>query len=270
MTDKFDADAWANGDGSERRKPRLMKILILDIETAPHKVYAWGLWGQDIHINQIVEPGYTLCWAAKWRGKREVMFESVMGKGGPEGMMATIHALLEEADAVVHFNGKKFDMPTLNKEFLALGMDPPSHYAQVDLLRVARSNFKLASNKLDYVARFLGLGGKLQHKGMPLWTACMDGDERAWATMERYNKKDVRLTDRVYGALLPWIKGHPNHGLYVDSTRPTCRNCGSQNMVKNGAHRTATMAYQRYKCKTCGAQSRGRLRIAGGDPGITV
>ncbi len=40
------------------------KILLLDIETAPHRVYAWGLWGQDIYLDQIEAPGYTLCWAA--------------------------------------------------------------------------------------------------------------------------------------------------------------------------------------------------------------
>jgi hypothetical protein len=33
------------------------KILLLDIETAPHRVYSWGLWKQDIHIDRIIEPG---------------------------------------------------------------------------------------------------------------------------------------------------------------------------------------------------------------------
>ena len=54
-----------------------MKKLILDIETAPHRVYAWGLWDQNIYIDQIEEPGYTLCWAAKWHGKNKVMFKGL-------------------------------------------------------------------------------------------------------------------------------------------------------------------------------------------------
>ena len=47
------------------------KILSLDIETAPAKVYCWGLWDQNIGINQIVEDGYVLCWCAKWIDKKE-------------------------------------------------------------------------------------------------------------------------------------------------------------------------------------------------------
>ena len=42
------------------------KILLLDIETAPAKVYSWGLFQQDHGINQVVEDGYMLCWCAKW------------------------------------------------------------------------------------------------------------------------------------------------------------------------------------------------------------
>lgn len=101
-----------------------MRILHLDIETAPHKVYAWGLYDQDIAINQIVEPGYTLCWAAKWHGSQELKFDSVWDSG-KRRMIKRIHKLLAKADAVVHYNGLKFDIPTLNQEFLQIGLKPP-------------------------------------------------------------------------------------------------------------------------------------------------
>ena len=94
-----------------------MKILHLDIETAPNVVYTWGLYNQNISINQIVEPGYTLCWAAKWDDDSQVLFDSVY-QSSPKKMLTNMHKLLEKADAVVHYNGKKFDIPTLNREFL--------------------------------------------------------------------------------------------------------------------------------------------------------
>jgi len=53
------------------------KILFLDIESAPSRVYTWGLFNQNIALNQIEEPGYTLCWAAKWFGKKKMLFSSV-------------------------------------------------------------------------------------------------------------------------------------------------------------------------------------------------
>ena len=235
-----------------------MKILHLDIETAPNKVYAWGLFKQNIAINQIVESGYTMCWAAKWHGKSEVFFESIHNNTEEE-MIRTIWELLNEADAVCHYNGNKFDMPTLNKEFLKFGLTPPSNYHNIDLLQVARKQFRLTSNKLDYVSQFLGLGSKTKHMGMDLWTACMDYDDKAWKLMEKYNKQDVRLLEKLYKRLLPWIKNHPNHGLYTDMKRPVCTNCGGKHVQKRGKYKTKTQIYQRYQCNSCGTWLRSRF-----------
>lgn len=237
-----------------------MKILHIDIETAPNKVYSWGLWNQNISINQIVEPGYTLCWAAKWHGKREVFFSSVH-ETTPEKMIKQAHKLLDEADVVCHYNGRKFDIPTLQAEFLLYGLDPPSQFKQLDLLKTARGQFRFPSNKLDYISQQLGLGTKTKHMGMEMWRDCMDGCDKAWKVMKRYNIQDVRLLEKLYKTLLPWIKAHPNWGVYLDAERPTCRNCGSKKVVKKGVERTNTLTYQRYKCKDCGTPLRGRKRL---------
>ena len=238
-----------------------MKILHLDIETAPHKVYAWGLWGQNISINQIVESGYTMCWAAKWHDKKGVMFDS-LHQSTEKQMLKEIFNLMSEADAIVHYNGDKFDIPTLNKEFLlhGLGVPTPSHH--IDLLKTARNRFRFASNKLDYIAQELGLGAKVKHMGMDLWKDCMDGDDKAWKLMEKYNKQDVVLLEKVYEKLLPWIKAHPNHSLFSNTEQPVCPNCGSENIKKNGTEATLTMKYQRYRCNACGTPLRGRTNIS--------
>lgn len=236
------------------------KILQLDIETFPHRVYAWGLWAQDIAISQIIEAGYTACWAAKWYGKRGIMFASIK-EDGAEKMLKKMYDLLESADMVVHYNGTKFDMPTLNKEFLMMGWPPPSNYREIDLLKTARSRFRLASNKLDYVATVLGHGGKVKHKGMELWTDCMNGCPKAWRHMKKYNKQDVLLLEKVYDDLKPWIKNHPNVALYIDSEAPLCRMCGSDEVVKNGVEHTNGGSYQRYRCQGCGAPLRARSNM---------
>ena len=235
-----------------------MQILHIDIETAPHIVYTWGLWGQDINPDNVIAPGYTMCWAAKWHGARETMFSSIH-EG--EFMLEWVHALLEEADAVVHYNGTKFDIPTLNAEFMQCKLRPPSSYTEIDLLKTARKRFRLPSNKLSYVTKVLGLQGKLEHKGMQLWRECMAGNEAAWNTMRRYNIRDVTELERVYERLLPWIERHPNWGHFVNSEAPVCRNCGSTNLVRNGVERKTTVPYQRYRCLRCAAPLRGRLGL---------
>ena len=232
----------------------------MDIETAPNIVYSWGLFNQNISINQIVEPGYTLCWAAKWDDNSTIHFSSVH-EDGMKKMLNKMHKLLEEADAVVHYNGTRFDMPTLNREFIKYDMDVPTPYHQIDLYRVVKQRFKFASNKLDWVCQELGLGYKVHHKGMSLWHDCINGDDKAWKVMEKYNKQDVRLLPKLYRKLLPWMKNHPNHALVTTDTRPVCPNCGSVHVVKKGTEVTSTMQYQRYRCTACGTPIRGRTNI---------
>jgi len=161
---------------------------------------------------------------------------------------------------VVHYNGTKFDIPTLNKEFLLHRYSPPSPYKQIDLLRVVRSQFRFPSNKLDYVAQRLGLGQKHAHEGHELWVKCMNGDKDAWKRMADYNIQDVILLEDLYNTLLPWIKNHPNWGLYNDG-KPMCPNCGSPFFKRNGYAYAQETKYQRYKCNSCGHPFRGKKPI---------
>lgn len=232
----------------------------MDIETAPNLVHVWGLWNQNIGVPQILDSGYVLCWSAKWLGKEEVYFSSIHQTTAKK-MLKGIHKLLEEADAVVHYNGTKFDIPTLNKEFLLHGMLPPASYKQIDLLRTARSQFKFVSNKLDYVAKTLGLGQKIKHRGHELWIKCMAKEEEAWQEMEKYNIQDVLLLEKVYFKLLPWIKNHPNHGVHDDDEH-VCPNCGSHKVQFRGHAVTAAGKYQRFQCQDCGTWGRSRKNEA--------
>jgi len=152
-----------------------MKILLLDIETSPNTAHVWGLWNQNVSLNQLMESSYVMCWAAKWLGKKEILFDSIM-ENTHKNMIKRIHRLLNECDAVIHYNGSKFDIPTLNKEFILHGMNPPSPYKEIDLLKTSRSRFKFPSNKLDYVAQALGVGKKVHHEGHELWLKCMAKD----------------------------------------------------------------------------------------------
>jgi len=232
-----------------------VKQLILDIETAPLISYHWGLWDQNISINQIKEPGYVLCWAAKWHGKPKVHFKSIKHHG-KEKMLKGVFDLLEQADSVIHYNGTRFDIPTLNGEFVTMKWPRPAPFAQIDLLQVARKQFRLPSNKLAYVAQHLGVGNKTPGTNFDLWKDCMNGKPKAWALMKKYNIQDVSLTESVYDRLLPWITTHPNHGLHVGS--PACTNCGSTHLQRRGTARTKTMEYQRFQCRDCGSWVRDR------------
>lgn len=171
-----------------------------------------------------------------------------------------IHRLLDAADAVVTFNGDHFDLPTLNKDFLIEGQGPPEPYQSIDLYKVVKRKFKFPSNKLTYVTDRLGLGGKVPHEGHTLWVKVMAGDEKARKTMEKYNKGDVILTEKLYDKVLPWIPNHPNRLLFAGDA---CVRCSSGVLTKRGFYYTASAAYQTYRCSSCGGYQRDTGRTDG-------
>lgn len=233
-----------------------MKILLLDIETAPNLAYVWGMWEQNVSPEMLVEEKKILCWSAKWLGGDEIVT-----KGGPgceeTRMLSSLAYLLSEADVVVHYNGRKFDIPYINKAFLDNNILPPSPYKQIDLLQTVRSQFKFNSNRLGEVCKSLGLGGKAKHSGFQTWLGCIEGSEKDWDDMIRYNREDVFLLERLYYKLRPWIKGHPNANAYDNNGQHLCPNCGSAHVQKRGTAYTQGGRYQRYHCQSCGMWSRG-------------
>lgn len=240
-----------------------MRTLLLDIETAPNTAHVWGLWQQNVGLPQLLESSYTLCWAAKWYGDEGIFFDSVK-RSTPAKMIKGIHKLLDAADAVVHYNGTRFDIPTLNKEFLLHSLTPPAPSKNIDLLKVAKGKFRFPSNRLDYVAQHLGLGSKSKHEGHTLWIKCMAGDTKAWKEMETYNKNDVVLLEKVYDRFKPWIKTHPNHSIYSPVDSVCCPNCGSNHYHHRGFAYTSAAKYKRLQCQTCGTWFRTGKSLASG------
>lgn len=236
-------------------------ILLLDIETAPNDAYVWGLFDQNISIDQIIASGYTLCVSWKWLGQKKVHYLRIAGK--EKGSLQKLHKVLDKADMVVHYNGTKFDIPTLNKEFLLHSVAPPSPVKQIDLLKFVRRHFKFSSNKLDYVCQQLGLGNKLHHKGMALWKGCVNNNRADWKVMREYNMEDVRLLERLYYRIRPWIR-HPNYTLYTGEPN-ACPRCGSTHYHSRGTYRSASVSYKRYQCTSCNGWFHGE-REAGHKP----
>lgn len=236
------------------------KVLTIDIETSPNLAHVWSLWNVNVGLSQLRESARMISFAAKWRGSKKVAFHSDHHDGHEE-MVQRAHALLDEADILVHYNGKKFDTPHLRREFLLAGLAPPAPFKEVDLCQVVKSRFRFPSNKLDYVSQALGIGAKVKHEGHELWVACLRGDEKAWARMRRYNKGDVVLTEQLYERLLPWISGHPHVGLLNGTDQPSCQRCGSTDLERRGFAYTDLSKFQQYNCRGCGAWSRGSARV---------
>jgi len=236
-----------------------MRMLFFDLETSPNLVYTWGLWNQNIGINQIVEPTQVLCFGAQWLGEKRVTFRSVHHHGR-EKMLDDLHALMDEADAICGWNSASFDHPHIRREFIEAKMSPPSPTKDFDLMRVAKQA-RWPSNKLDYIAQRLDVGSKVKHEGFDLWRSCMAGDKSAWKRMKEYQIQDVKLLVDLYHELLPWSgRKHPAINA-IDAVEDGCPGCGSTNLQRRGYATMTTGRYQRFQCTDCGSWSRQKTAV---------
>jgi len=228
------------------------KILMLDIETLPGTAYVFSLWDHHIPLERLKTPPRVVCWSAKWLGKKEMYF-SAEWLHGRASMLERIHVLLDEADAVVTYNGDKFDLPKLMGEFAGARLRSPGPLTSIDLYKTARK-LGYISNKLEFVTKHFGIGEKIKHEGFRLWKRVDQGDPIARRKMEVYNKQDVRLLDRLYKYLRPYIKNHPYLG---QAKARCCPTCGSKKVQKRGTRRTKSFFIERLHCQACGAWGDG-------------
>ena len=230
------------------------KILVLDIETKPAQAFVWRFWKENIGVDQVIKPGGVICFGAKWFGEPEMFFFSDW-QHGHQAMVEAAHALISEADAVVTYNGERFDLPKLTGEFLLCGLPPVPPITSIDALKTIKWKFGFDMNRLAFIAPLLNVGEKMKHEGFELWVKVMDGDPRAQKRMERYCVRDVRITDRLYRKIRPFIMNHPHLG-NVGSAE--CGACGSSHVQSRGYRRTKSFRIQRLHCQTCGSWQDGK------------
>ncbi|MFA5048549.1 MAG: ribonuclease H-like domain-containing protein [Patescibacteria group bacterium] len=245
------------------------KILLFDIETKPSLAYIWSLWTETRSTDFIEKDWGILCWCAKWLNEKEIMssalpdFDKAYSQNSDNDklVLEKLWKLLDEADIVIAHNLCHFDQKKANARFIINGLTPPSPYRVIDTLDVAKRYFAFTSNRLNDLGKFLKIGKKVHTGGFELWRKCMNGDLKAWDKMVRYCKGDVKLLEKVYKKLLPYINTHPNLGTYIDDDQPRCKNCGSKDLFKQGFQYTNFGKYQQYSCKKCGSWMKGRKNL---------
>jgi len=237
------------------------KVLIMDIETLPNLAYVWSCFKTFVQPNQMLQNITIASWAAKWLDKKKILWDSAEHDEDDKRICQTLWELFDEADIVIGHNGKAFDEKTMNTRWVFYGMVPPSPYKSVDTLQIAKKRFRFEQNKLDYIARYLGIGEKMHHSGFEMWKGCMNGDAKAWKMMVKYNKKDVKITEEVYLKLRAWDNRHPNVALMYDDKELRCPVCGGDDMEHLVADSlTSVSVFDSYRCVNCGKLMRGGKR----------
>lgn len=243
------------------------KILIYDIETSLETVAVFGLKYNDfIDPVNIVTERHVVCVCWQWLGEKKVHSVSLLDDPkrfakdphDDKHVVEEFYKVLMEADVIVAHNGDNFDFRYLKTRMLFHGLPILPPITSIDTYKVAKQQFMFNSNKLDYLGKFLGFGGKRSTpKG--LWLDVLRGDRKAIQTMVEYNKRDVTLLKDVFLKLQPYIPNHLSRQLFG---KTGCPRCGSMKTQSRGLHRAVTRVYQRYQCQACGGWFRD-LKVTG-------
>lgn len=238
--------------------------MLLDIETAPIILASFTLY--EANAVYVLRDTYILSVAYKWLGDSGGAKSKALPdfprykrhKHCDKALCGFIWKLLDKADIVVAHNGDRFDIKKINSRLIVHGFREPSQYKTIDTLKEARKKFKFDSNKQDNISRYLGNVRKLPNTGADLWKRCCeDHDQRAWAEMGAYNRRDVDGLEENFISLRYWMSNHPNLNLYTG--RNDCPRCQSPNKNLRGKFYGKTIVRQRWKCDDCGKEFQGEI-----------
>ena len=236
----------------EKKTP---KVLVIDIETSTMLVEAYGLFDQNIPITKIARDWFILSFAARFLDETETHYLDIRDEKdfNDHNLLMVIHSLLSKADVVMGHNAKKFDVKKINARFLKHNMSPPSSYRVIDTLTIAKKHFALSSNKLDYIAKYLGCTPKYKtHKFTQeqMWQECLLGNVEAWEENKIYNLQDIETTVEVWEKLKVWDKTI-NWSIFTGSHKCSC---GSTGLDSSGDVFTNNGIFQRLTCSKCGKE----------------
>lgn len=241
-----------------------MKILLLDIETAPNVAHVWRFFKENIGANQVLEHSSMLSYAARWLGSHDVAYQDTQHQS-EKNMLRSLNKMLDEADCVVAHNGCKFDMPKIRGRSLTYNLPLPSPYKEIDTYLIVRREFGFDSNSLEYISNVMGCKHKkMKHRKFPgheMWVECLKNNPEAWEEMRKYNINDIDVLEEVYLMVRPYARNHPNFGVFNELDVRVCPKCGSADLKKDGFAHTMVGKYQQWRCKDCGGWLRDRFTV---------
>jgi uncharacterized protein YprB with RNaseH-like and TPR domain len=238
----------------EQTKGSTRRRLFFDIETSPNIGLFWQAgYKKNIDYSNIIQERAIICICYKWEDEKQVYALQWDSRQSDKKMLIDFIKVANQAVEMVGHNGDKFDLAWIRTRCVFHRIDMFPKYLTIDTLKVARAKFKFNSNKLDYIAEYLGLGNKIKTE-FGLWKdILLRKDKVAMEKMVKYCKKDVTLLEDVFKILNPHIEPKTHYGVFVGEKRSTCPECGSDDLVKKDRRILASGLIKIIlRCKTCG------------------
>jgi len=227
--------------------------LFFDLETSPNIGLFWEAgYKKNIDYTNIIKERAIICICYKWEDDKEVHSLHWDSKQSDKSMLEKFVEVVKNAQELVAHNGDKFDLAWVRTRCLFHRIPMFPKYKTIDTLKVGRSKFKFNSNKLDYIAQYLGMGKKIKTE-FGMWKdILLKKDKVAMGKMIKYCKMDVILLEKVYNNLSVHLEPKTHYGVLYGTDRGTCPECGSDYLHICKYNTTATgLKKIQYQCKTC-------------------
>lgn len=222
------------------------KVLLYDIETTHNVVAQFDPRDEYTPHTNILKERYVVCAAWQWLGEKKI-YTVATYNGDDKNVIKALHKVMSEADIIVGHNADAFDRKFIETRALYHGLPALPPVSSIDTYKIAKSRFRFNSNKLDYIAKFLGFGGKI-NTPPGLWIDVLLGSKNAVDVMLRYNKHDVVILEKVFRKLMPYMPNYMNRELLGGVG---CPRCGSNKIQSRGYHKAISRVYRRWQCQSC-------------------
>jgi len=234
------------------------RVLVWDVErsTFEHTARYYELKQRNLYLkpDKITQEWVLLGAAWGWLDDNAISVVSVHPEDpmNDYGVVKHLHSALERADVLLGHNSDAFDLKTFNTRALFHGFRPIAPKKKIDTLKIARKYFKFTSNKLSYIADYLGVDAK---DASPDWNAIIEGCPDEIRYMRKYNKQDVKVTKEVYNKLSAWDETLDLNSFRGGVRHIVCKSCGSSSVAARGYDRRGKTLKRRYSCNSCGRWS---------------
>lgn len=232
-------------------KKNEFKRCFFDIETSQAVMKGWRVgYNLNIDAGRIVKDSAIICVSWKWEGY-DTVYNLKWKDGCDKELLTEFVKMANVSDEMVAHNGDRFDIKWITGRCIYHGIDCYPKYKTVDTLKMAKRH-KFPSNKLDYLAKYLKVGGKIETGGIALWDAVEDGDKKALKKMVEYCDNDVIILEKVYQKLARYSEPTTHRGIFEHGDKWECGHCGSGDVNLEKTRYTAKGTPKRQmKCHSC-------------------
>jgi uncharacterized protein YprB with RNaseH-like and TPR domain len=231
---------------TERRR------LFFDIETSPNVGLFWSC-GHEVMVRPeaILKERQIICVAWKWADEKRVQSLDWGRASDDRRLCEKFSEVIQQADEAIGHNGDRFDIRWLRTRSLYHRVPFPPEVISIDTLKSCRSLFYFNSNRLDYVAEYLGLGKKRDPGGFGAWKELtVSNPEKLRKKMVSYCKHDVVLLEAIFNELNPYLPAKSKAWSRLVSA---CPECGSTETTICKTRTTAAGTERtQLQCNECG------------------